>query len=106
MKSDTRSFPRKILRCAVIVAVPGAAPMRGRVLDISLGGISVIVPEQLRAGLGCGVDFEAPLNGKPVRVTATVKVIYSILGADGFRVGLEFQNLDPTNHKHVAELTM
>lgn len=107
MKSDTRSFPRKIMRCALTLVVPGAAPIRARTLDISLGGISVMVGEQLRVGQNCTVGFEAPLNGKPVRVTATAKVIYSILsGTDGFRVGLEFVHLDPANHKIVAELTM
>lgn len=81
--------------------------MRGRLLDISLGGVSVLLGEQLHPGQTCTVGFETPLNGKPVRVTGTARVIYSILsGTDGFRTGLQFLELDPANHKAVAELTM
>lgn len=81
--------------------------MRGRLLDISLGGVSMIVGEQMHPGQSCTVRFETVLNGKPVRVTATARVIYSILsGTEGFRMGLQFVDLDPATHKSVAELTM
>ncbi|WP_147376745.1 PilZ domain-containing protein [Noviherbaspirillum saxi] len=107
MTIDTRSFPRKIMRCQAIVVIPGVTPISARTLDISLGGVSIVIAEQLRVGQECKVGFEAPLNGKTVRVMGAAKVVYSILsGADGFRVGMQFLKLDPANHKTVAELMM
>jgi len=107
MPAEPRSFPRKILRCPAIVVFPGATPMRARMLDLSLGGLSLLIGEQLQPGQECTVGFEAPLNGKPVRVMGQAKIVYSILsGNDGFRVGLQFVKLDAANSKLVAELMM
>ena len=107
MPAEPRSFPRKILRCPALVVLPGASPKRARTLDISLGGLSLMIGEQLRPGQECTVGFEAPLNGKTVRVMGSAKVVYSILsGNDGFRVGLQFVKLDAANSKLVAELMM
>ncbi len=81
------------------------APVRGRTVDISLGGLCLIVSEQLPVGRTCYVGFEAPLNGKAVRITATAKIVYSILsGTDGFRTGVQFTELDAANNKLLAEL--
>lgn len=105
MKSETRTYPRKVLRCQARIALPGMAPMRGRTVDISLGGICMLVPEQLPVGQACDVGFEAPLNGKLVRVIASGKIIYSILsGTEGFRTGVQFVQLDAANNKTLAEL--
>jgi len=79
--------------------------MLGRTVDISLGGVCLLVPEQLPVGQTCHVGFEAPLNGKLVRVIATAKIAYSILsGTDGFRTGVQFLQLDAANNKTLAEL--
>lgn len=107
MKPEPRSFPRKVMRCQAIIVVPGNNPVRCRTLDISLGGLSMLVGEQLRVGQECTVGFEAPLNGKMVRVMGQGKVVYSILaGADGFRIGMQFINIDAANSKTVAQLMM
>ncbi|WP_151636570.1 PilZ domain-containing protein [Noviherbaspirillum aerium] len=107
MKPEPRSFPRKVMRCQAIVVVPGGNPVRCRTLDISLGGLSLMLSEQLRVGQECTIGFEAPLDGKMVRVMGQGKVVYSILaGADGFRVGMQFTNMDGANSKIVAQLMM
>ena len=108
MMSDTRrEFPRKMLRCHAFVGLPGAAPLHARTLDISIGGICMIIGEELHTGQECAIGFETPLNGKMVRVTAAARVVYSILsGTEGFRTGMQFVRLDEENHRIVAELTM
>ena len=78
--------------------------MHARTVDISLGGICMLVPEQLPVGQSCHVGFEAPLNGKSVRVIAMAKIVYSILSTDGFRTGVQFTQLDAANNKTLAEL--
>ncbi len=107
MKAETRNFTRKPIRGQAAIILPGAAPMRGKTKDISLGGLCLLVPGQLAPGQGCTVIFEAPLNGKMVQVTASARVIYSILsGTDGFRTGLQFVQLDAANNKTLAELML
>ena len=107
MKAETRSFPRKHMRCNAVVVLPGMAPMRAKTQDIALGGACLIMAEQLRVGQECTVAFEALLNGKPVRVTATAKVVYSILaGTEGFRTGMQFVQIDPASNKTLAELML
>jgi len=88
-----------------MIAFSGTSPMRVKTKDISLGGVCVIVPEQVATGRACMVMFEAPFNGKVVRVTGVAKVIYSILsGTEGFRTGLQFVQIDAANSKTLAEL--
>ncbi|MGE5651288.1 MAG: PilZ domain-containing protein [Bacillota bacterium] len=105
MKSETRSFPRKIFRCHAKLALPGRPPLPCRTVDLSLSGLCLFFSEQLKAGQACTVAFEAPLTGRHVPVMLSAKVIYSILsGTDGFRTGIQFAQLDPANEKILAEL--
>jgi hypothetical protein len=103
--SETRVYPRKVLRAQARVALPGMPALRSKTVDVSLGGLCLMVPEQLTPGKIYNVGFEAPLNGKTVRVFAMAKVVYSILaGTDGFRTGLQFTEIDAANNKLLAEV--
>lgn len=95
---ETRIATRKVLRCrAKVLLNGGRPPLMGRTVDISLSGISLMLGESLPAGESCVVAFETPVNGNMKRVIASVKAVYSICGADGFRVGFQFVNLDMAN---------
>jgi c-di-GMP-binding flagellar brake protein YcgR len=105
MKSETRNYPRKVMRCHVRIVLPGGESLHGRTLDISLAGVSAYVVEQLRVGQACTIAFEAPLHGQTRQVTASAKVVYSILaGTDGFRTGMQFTGIDSVNNRTLAEL--
>lgn len=105
MASETRSSPRKNLRAQARVVLPGLTPLKAKTIDISMGGVSLIMAEQLPVGKSCTVAFEAPLNGNVVRVVAVAKVIYTILkGIDGYRTGMQFVEIDAANNKALAEL--
>ncbi|WP_168798734.1 PilZ domain-containing protein [Herbaspirillum sp. ST 5-3] len=107
MKTETRNFTRKVVHGHAAVILQGGAVLRGRAKDLSLGGVCLQLTEQVALGLSCNVIFEAPLNGNMVKVSATAKVIYCILGGtDGFRVGLQFVHLDAANNKTLAELML
>lgn len=104
-ETETRTYPRKVLRGQARIALPGMAAMRAKTVDVSLGGICLLVSEQIPPGQICNVGFEAPLNGKVVRVFAVAKVIYSILsGTEGFRTGLQFVEIDADNRKLLVGL--
>ncbi|NEX60725.1 PilZ domain-containing protein [Noviherbaspirillum galbum] len=105
MSSETRVYPRKALRCPALIVLPGIAPIRAKTVDVSLGGLSLVLPGQLPAGQPCTLVFEPIINGKPRRITAAIRVIYSILSStDGFRTGVQFVELDAENNKSLAEL--
>lgn len=107
MNSETRSFPRKLLRAHARIALPGCAPLSAKTIDISLGGTCLIVADQIPVGQVCTVAIETLLNGKVVHITALARVIYSILkGTDGYRTGLQFIEIDAANNKTLAELTL
>lgn len=73
--------------------------------DLSLGGICILVPDQVPVGQTCMIGLETLMNGNTVRFTASATVVYSILsGVDGFRTGLEFGKLDAANDRLLAEL--
>ncbi|HJV81237.1 PilZ domain-containing protein [Noviherbaspirillum sp.] len=107
MKTETRNFTRKVVHGHAAVILQNGAVLRGRTKDLSLGGVSLQLTDQLALGVSCNVIFEAPLNGNMVKVSATAKAIYCILsGTDGFRVGLQFVHLDAANNKTLAELML
>lgn len=85
--------------------MPGVAAMQAKTVDISMGGVSIIVGEQIPVGHICTIAVDTLLNGKVVRVTAVGRVIYSILkGTDGYRTGLQFIQIDAANNRMLAEL--
>lgn len=107
MNTEARAYPRKLMRCQARVIPRGMSPLRAKTIDISLGGVSLFVPEQLPAGQVCDLGFEAPHNGKMVRVIGTARVIYCVLtGTDGYRIGFQYIQLDPANSKALTELML
>jgi len=105
MSSETRVYPRKAMRCQARIALSNAASMKCRTVDVSLGGVSVMVPEQLSIGSTCAISFECLHNGKTLQVTAAARVVYSALsGQDGYRVGMQFLRMDPASQAVLAEL--
>jgi c-di-GMP-binding flagellar brake protein YcgR len=105
MIKDSRSFPRKSLRFPAQLQVDGGPALNCKTIDISLGGISLMVPSQLPPGLPCSFVFEARLNGQIRKIAAKAKVVYAILsGTEGFRTGLSIVEIDSASNKALAEL--
>jgi hypothetical protein len=93
---ESRAEVRRILHCPVKVITKSGAVLRGRSLDVSLGGMSVMLNDAFDGAPQCVVSFEALAagqltNGKPVNVTVAAEAVYSIcVGTSGFRVGFKF----------------
>lgn len=105
METETRIAPRKILRVrAKVMLNGGRPPVMGRTIDISTSGISVMLEDSLAAGESCVIAFEAPIRGTIRKVMASAKAVYSICGADGFRTGFQFVQLDAANTSIINEL--
>jgi len=107
VNAEPRGAARKLLHAQARVALPGGAVLRGKTIDLSLSGVSLLVAEQIPVGQVCPVAIETLLNGKAVRITARAKIVYSILkGTDGYRTGMHFVEIDAANHHTLAELML
>ncbi len=77
-----------------------------RTLDISLGGMGVVAPVNLRSGITLTVQFTLPARSKGMTpVQARVQVTHSILGRDegGFKIGLRFLGVDNNTTAAIRE---
>ncbi len=105
VQNDSRANARKILRCPARVTLPDGTALRGRTFDVSMGGMSIMMDNQLPLGTRCNVAFEALTGGKTIKVNVTAKAIHCALsGTDGFRIGFQFDRNDEAAAKAVRQL--
>ena len=103
MSVEQRQAPRKVMRVKLNLAIDGAPPMVVRSMDISAQGMAVSCPLQIPVGIGCYLAFDMFFNGKTYNVASRAKVMYCIYSSsDGFKVGLQFQNIDLASSTAIA----
>ncbi|MDC8756279.1 PilZ domain-containing protein [Janthinobacterium fluminis] len=94
MSVEQRQPPRKILRTRAMLVMDGAAAVAAHTLDIGASGVAAVVDEALAVGHKGRIVFEMLVDGKLQLVDGQVAANYCILSHDGFKVGLQFVNLD------------
>lgn len=95
MDSDSRSESRKIVRCRALVALPAVPNLVGRTVDIAGSGVCLMLDDKLNHDQKCSVKLEFTITGAPKIFIATAKVVYCIcVGVQGFKVGLQFDQID------------
>lgn len=84
------------LRGRVQVAVSSQHIVSGYTRDISVGGVCVLLQDQIPVNVVYPIRFEMPIKGKIHVITAEAKSIYGVFASGGgFRVGLAFKGDDP-----------
>ena len=102
---DGRVEVRKILRCSARIVINDAIRLKGRTIDISVSGISVMVEEPIASLQKCRIYFDAPAGNKIVNVNIAARAIYSTcVGTSGFRVGFQFDQTDDAGMKLIRQL--
>ena len=102
---DARAVARKILRCSARVIVSETLAHKARTQDISMAGISLMLDEPLPLGQTVTVVFDAPINGRIVKIQVTAKAMYcSCVGTSGFRAGMHFGKLPEDVAKLIRQL--
>ena len=97
---EQRTEARKTLRCAATVSSPKGPPHLGRTVDISLHGVSIMLPKPMSVGDQFTVCFDTMTGNKMHSVKASARVAYCIcVGTSGFRSGFQFVQLDERNAK-------
>ena len=104
MKPDQRLSPRKPLRTRGMLAPEGLAPLPIQLFDIAPGGVGFLSPQQLPPGHRCSINFSFMLNGQKNEVSAAARVAYCVCGADGFKVGLQFTDINEAGAAAIAKL--
>ncbi len=92
---DQRQNSRKVLRSRGLLIMDGIPQFLVRTMDVSTSGVGVASPQPLQQGQEGKIAFEMFFNGNNYHVASRVRVMYSIYSShDGFKVGLQFLNLD------------
>lgn len=103
---EIRERPRKQLRCNARVALENKSVLPGRTVDISSGGVSIMLQDSLAVGSPCLVGLEPVINGNVKRMVLKAKVAYcSCIGTQGFRIGFQFLQIDAENAHILGILT-
>ena len=95
MSDESRQQERKILRTKALLRMDGMEQFLVKTMDVSTAGVGVACPKLLQQGQGGQIAFEMYFNGRNYQVASRIKVMYCIYNKnDGFKVGMQFVNLD------------
>ena len=99
-KPDRREESREeVDTSAVIYLVKIASRLRGRILDLSLGGCRIHANERFPVGIYTRVETEFRLEGLPFRLGGVVQAIH-----DRRTVGIRFLDMSSRKREQVAQL--
>jgi c-di-GMP-binding flagellar brake protein YcgR len=95
---DRRRDERRLFRGGALWAPMGSSPTQVRTVDLSASGIALVSTINPAIGCRCRVRFAIPTReGVSLTIDVMARVVRaSFSGAeDGFRVGIEFDTLEP-----------
>ncbi len=84
---------------AVIFLIKIASRLRGRILDLSLGGCRIRADERFPVGIYTRVETEFQLEGLPFRLGGVVQAIH-----DKHTVGIRFLDMSSRKREQVEQL--
>lgn len=93
---DRRSAERKAFRAPALLRLPDRQVIEVRTFDISVGGIGVVTPMNLRQDVVCDIRVRPPMFVEGAEVLlARGRIAHSILSGKekGFLIGLEFMEI-------------
>lgn len=104
MGEEQRLQERKILRTKALLRMDGMEQFLVKTMDISTAGVGVACPKLLQQGQVGQIAFEMYFNGRNYKVASRVKVMYCIYNSsDGFKVGMQFINLDMSSASAITK---
>jgi hypothetical protein len=105
-RGERRQSRRRPLRSRALLVVQGSLrQVHGRTAELSLGGLSLLVPTAVAIDSTCALGFAAQVNGELRKVSVVGRVRNCVCVADAeFRIGLEFTGLDAMSTQTIATL--
>ncbi|MES2354482.1 MAG: PilZ domain-containing protein [Pseudomonadota bacterium] len=101
MGAERRVFPRAALHVRVTLTTKETVSVDTRSKDVSIGGLCVMSPQALPDGIEVIAKFELLIRGKYQKLSIPALVVHSVLTSDGFRIGLQFAQLDDSNSQAI-----
>lgn len=87
------------------VALPNQTVFSGHTLDISLGGVCILLDDQIPLNVLFPIRFEMTVNGKVEVITTRARSVYGVFASHGgFRVGFQFNDDDPNRTALIKKL--
>jgi c-di-GMP-binding flagellar brake protein YcgR len=104
---DLRISPRKVFRCRAKLALDGKPSIDAWTIDISPGGMSLMLAEPTDPGQYCVIRFETTINGVPRSFSAIARSVYSVCSFTGqYRIGFQFVQLSAANAAMIDEMPL
>jgi c-di-GMP-binding flagellar brake protein YcgR len=103
---DRRQHVRRALRTTATVVLAENQSFDVRMVDIAQGGIGIVAAANPKSGTTFVIRWKMPVkSGGVLPVQAKVRVTHSVLArdTDGFKIGLQFVQLDAQTAAHVFE---
>jgi hypothetical protein len=92
---DSRDAQARIFQRRAVLSFDHSLPIPAKTLDISSLGLSVIIDQPLPEGRRVTIDINVVLDDQPTLARFACRVRSNVLaGMKGFRIGLEFDQLD------------
>ncbi|MBI1891864.1 MAG: PilZ domain-containing protein [Burkholderiales bacterium] len=99
-----RKSARKILLSSAIFASHGMAFQFMSTLDLSTGGISLVLPMPLQIGQLCATSFDVPARRSWQRTLACGRVRSCVeMGINDYRIGIHFIQADAISVSLIRE---
>ena len=87
------------------VALPDGRIVGGHTLDLSPGGVAILLTDAIPSGVTYLLRFEVPINGTTHVVTAKARLVYGVFaGNKGFRAGFSFAEADAQRASIISRL--
>ena len=103
MPPNRRAHCRKVLRTGATVFIAGTASREVRTWDLGLDGISVVSPRPIPPGTRCTILLQLPDSASAQELSLPAKAVWcSLLGPEGFKVGMVFGPLDAAVQDDIA----
>jgi hypothetical protein len=105
LSSDLRESARWPFQESGKLLDQDALPADVTIIDISIGGMGVLVGEARREGEPCAISFDVPFQHARKRLNAWGKVTYcQPLNPACFKVGVRFRGFDMDSKIYIEEL--
>ena len=93
-REQRQSVRRVLLSNAIFIALDVSSQV-ARTIDLSIGGMSLILPQPLPIGQVCAVTFDVPYDQSKQRALVSGRVASCIPdGNNAYRVGVRFVQAD------------
>ena len=101
--SERRTTARKLTRLTAVLELPGVAPLAVRTVEVSVGGVALSCPVNLKPGQTCEVSIALPALPRQPMATLRGVITYCVLSQrdGGFRVGVQFQALSSAAQERI-----